>query len=83
MWHFVLQLADLIREAVPKKKYSRIDQATKTFQALRIAVNNELVELSDGLRQATQLLIPGGRLVVLSYHGVEDKLVKRFIKVRM
>jgi 16S rRNA (cytosine1402-N4)-methyltransferase len=56
----------------------RIHPATKTFQALRIAVNRELENLQTGLRQATNLLTTGGRLVVISYHSLEDRIVKKY-----
>jgi 16S rRNA (cytosine1402-N4)-methyltransferase len=72
------QLADIIRSVVPKDK-SGIDPATRSFQALRIRVNDELGQIERALAQAASLLNPGGRLVVVSFHSLEDRLVKRFM----
>jgi 16S rRNA (cytosine1402-N4)-methyltransferase len=72
------QLANLIRRVVPRAK-DNIDPATRTFQALRIAVNDELSELARGLVGAEQVLANGGRLVVVSFHSLEDTIVKRFL----
>ncbi|MCI0345951.1 MAG: 16S rRNA (cytosine(1402)-N(4))-methyltransferase RsmH, partial [Chloroflexi bacterium] len=80
------QLAELVRRCVPpgrpgrRARDRRIDPATRVFQALRIAVNEELESLEAGLRAAVELLRPGGRLVVLSYHSLEDRIVKRFMQ---
>src|SRR5579883_2821049 len=63
------QLADIVRGAVPKAEPG-LDPATRTFQALRIAVNDELGELARGLRAAERVLAPGGRLVVVSFHSL-------------
>ena len=72
------QLADVIKAAVPSVyRYGRIHPATKTFQALRIAVNDELGALTDALKSTWQLLETGGRLAVISFHSIEDRLVKQ------
>jgi len=73
------QLRDLIRRAKrsrPGRREGRVDPATRVFQALRIAVNRELAGLEDLLDQAVRLLDTGGRLVVISYHSLEDRIVK-------
>ncbi len=72
------QLAAVIRRVVPKDA-SGIDPATRSFQALRIRVNDELGQVERALAQAASLLAPGGRLVVVSFHSGEDRLVKRFM----
>ena len=73
------QLAALVAEAVPTRE-PRQDPATRTFQAVRIRVNQELEELSLALPQCVELLEPGGRLVVISFHSLEDRIVKRFLR---
>ncbi len=71
------RLADIVRRAVPRwRGPERIDPATRTFQALRIAVNDELGSLEKGLRQIPACVGPGGRAVVISFHSLEDRLVK-------
>ncbi len=75
------QLASIIRAAAGKRE-GKIDTATKSFQALRIWVNDELGELERGLEAAEKLLAPGGRLVVVSFHSLEDVIVKRFLQER-
>jgi len=72
------QLAAIIRRVVPKDG-SGIDPATRSFQALRIRVNDELGQIERALGQAALLLAPGGRLVVVSFHSLEDRIVKRFM----
>jgi 16S rRNA (cytosine1402-N4)-methyltransferase len=75
------QLADIVRRVVPKSK-DGIDPATRTFQALRLYVNDELGELDRGLIAAERLLRPGGRLAVVSFHSLEDRQVKEFLRRR-
>ena len=75
------ELARLIRGVVKKSK-DGIDPATRTFQALRIYVNDELGGLERGLRAAEALLVPGGRMAVVSFHSLEDRIVKDFMRVR-
>lgn len=70
------QLADVVRRAVPRKGYSRIDPATRTFQALRIWVNRELEGLDRFLEQAVGRLHVGGRIAVIAFHSLEDRIVK-------
>jgi 16S rRNA (cytosine1402-N4)-methyltransferase len=71
------QLAKLVRAVVPRGKGERTDPATRTFQALRIAVNDELKWLEVALRRLPERLRPGGRLAVISFHSLEDRLVKQ------
>lgn len=72
------QLADLVCQSVPrsKKGYSRIHPATRVFQALRIAINRELEHLKQALISLPECLVDGGRLVVISFHSLEDRIVK-------
>lgn len=76
------ELADLVRGVVGKARGDQSDPATRTFQALRIAVNDELGEIDRGLAAAEALLAPGGRLAVVSFHSLEDRRVKSFIRER-
>jgi 16S rRNA (cytosine1402-N4)-methyltransferase len=73
------QLADLVAGAVPTREPGK-HPATRTFQAIRIRVNRELEEVDAALPQAVRLLAAGGRLCVISFHSLEDRLVKRFMR---
>ncbi len=70
------QLAEIVRRAIPRKGYSRIDPATRTFQALRVWVNRELDGLGEFLALAVDRLAPGGRIAVITFHSLEDRVVK-------
>jgi 16S rRNA (cytosine1402-N4)-methyltransferase len=76
------ELADIVRGVVGRRRGDQSDPATRTFQALRIAVNDELGELDSGLAAAEALLAPGGRLAVVSFHSLEDRRVKNFLRER-
>ncbi len=76
------QLADIVRSVVRAAK-DKIDPATRTFQALRIWVNDELGQLTRALDAAENILLPGGRLVIVSFHSLEDSIVKSFINDRI
>jgi 16S rRNA (cytosine1402-N4)-methyltransferase len=74
------QLAEIVRRAIPRKGYSRIDPATRTFQAIRIWVNRELEGLDAFLTRAAKRLAPGGRMAVISFHSLEDRIVKHTLR---
>ena len=74
-----LQLAEIIHSVMPRPKPGQSDSATRSFQALRIYVNQEVAEIEEALAAALHLLKPDGLLVVVTFHSLEDRLVKRFI----
>jgi 16S rRNA (cytosine1402-N4)-methyltransferase len=74
------QLAEIVSKAVGGRRGSDTHPATRTFQALRIATNGELIALKEALAGALAVLAPGGRLVVISFHSLEDRIVKEFIR---
>jgi len=75
-------LVDVITSVKPRKHSDKIHPATKSFQALRIYVNDELGEIEKALESAEDILAPGGRLVIVAFHSLEDRIVKKFIKDR-
>jgi 16S rRNA (cytosine1402-N4)-methyltransferase len=74
------QLAEVVRRAIPRRGPSRIDPATRTFQAIRIWVNRELEGLDGFLTRAARRLAPGGRIGVMSFHSLEDRIVKHTLR---
>jgi len=77
------ELAEIVAGAIPRKFWpDHISPATKTFQAIRIAVNDELGALEEFLPKAVDLLIPGARLAVITFHSLEDRIVKEFMRAR-
>jgi 16S rRNA (cytosine1402-N4)-methyltransferase len=77
-----LQLAEIVARCLPRQKPGQSNPATRSFQALRIAVNEEYDELYEGLAAAERALKPGGLLGVVTFHSVEDRMVKRFMQLR-
>jgi 16S rRNA (cytosine1402-N4)-methyltransferase len=77
-----LQLAEIVKSCLPRQKPGQSHPATRSFQALRIAVNEEYDELFEGLAAAERALKPGGLLGVVTFHSVEDRMVKRFMQLR-
>ena len=75
------QLAQIVAKAVPSREPSQ-DPATRTFQAIRIHINQELEELEIALPQCLEMLNPGGRLVVISFHSLEDRIVKQYMRAQ-
>ncbi|MDH3262482.1 MAG: 16S rRNA (cytosine(1402)-N(4))-methyltransferase RsmH [Paracoccaceae bacterium] len=80
--HTTLQLAAVVARCLPRPKPGQSHPATRTFQALRIAVNDEFAQLVQGLEASERALKPGGRLAVVSFHSLEDRIVKRFLQFR-
>ena len=76
------QLAEIVSQCLPRAKPGQSHPATRSFQAIRIAVNDEYGQLVDGLEAAERALAPGGVLAVVSFHSVEDRIVKRFLAAR-
>ena len=77
-----MQLAHVIERCLPRQKPGQSHPATRSFQAIRIAVNDEFGQLAMGLEAAERALKPGGRLAVVTFHSLEDRVVKRFFQLR-
>lgn len=77
-----LQLAEVIEKNLPRSKPGQSHPATRSFQAIRIAVNDEFGQLIEGLEAAERALKPGGKLAVVTFHSMEDRVVKRFLQAR-
>ncbi len=77
-----LQLADIVAKCLPRPKPGQSNPATRSFQALRVAVNDEYGQLVSGLEAAERALKPGGKLAVVSFHSLESRIVKRFFQLR-
>jgi 16S rRNA (cytosine1402-N4)-methyltransferase len=75
------QLAQIVTGCLPRQRTGQIHPATRTFQALRIAVNDELGQLVEALEAAENILEPGGRLVIVTFHSLEDRIVKRYFRI--
>ena len=76
------RLAEVVASCLPRAKPGQTHPATRSFQAIRIAVNDELGSLVAGLEAAERALVPGGRLAVVTFHSIEDRIVKRFLQAR-
>jgi 16S rRNA (cytosine1402-N4)-methyltransferase len=77
-----LQLSEIVARCLPRPKPGQSHPATRSFQAIRIAVNTEFTELAEGLMAAERALKPGGKLAVVTFHSLEDRIVKRFFQLR-
>ena len=75
------ELVKIIEKSKKKNFFKKINPSTKTFQALRIFVNKEISELINGIVNATKILKPGGKILIVSFHSIEDKIVKYFLVI--